>query len=82
MKVMGAKETPVTPAILEKGHVQFMAGLTWQVACVVLLPLKGGLERLEIRPMDSASGYLFCMERAVAQGKTTHTFMGIGEWLG
>lgn len=39
----------------------FMIGLTWQVAAAALLLLKGGLERLEILPVDSASGYLFCI---------------------
>lgn len=59
-----------------------MVGLTWQVAAAIaLLPLKGGLERLEVFPMGGASGCLstFCMEREVAQGETIHTFVGIGE---
>lgn len=56
------KEISLRPAGRgRKGHDWFLVELIWQVAAAVSIPLKSGLERLEILPMDSASGCLWLL---------------------
>jgi len=55
------KEISLRPAGRgRKGHDWFLVELTWQVAAAVSLPLKSGLERLEIL-QNSASGCLWLL---------------------